>query len=200
MAPSRPPHLKDAASVVTDRNVGRVLRALRDVELPSPAFALCLLPSDESDDLVPTHLQIGVEEDRARVVGSLSPFEALHYVWSPAYLSYGPLEVEAPGSDAAFAEAAGRLLPWLAEHDDVLDPTVWLLEEVAAHLTRQRPPIPVTDDFLAYVPIEADDLLASLRWIAPPAVQTMLAQKGLLVDDPDQLEGAPDYGWGDEEA
>ena len=101
-------------------------------------------------------------------------------MWNPAGFSYGPIEVEVDTADPRFAEAGARLIAWLAD-TAVLDPTLWLLEEVGARLSARPPDIPVSEDFVAYVLTEGGDLPASLRWIAPEAVIRRLEEKRLLL-------------------
>ena len=165
-----------------------VTEAVEGVEPTSPAFALCLFPSDEPSELAPVNIALGLEGDRARALGRGTWLEAFDDVWNPTRYAYISLdEFDDPRGEPEFDAAASALVSWLGEAG-VGDPATWLLEELAAELTRRPPLGPVTDDFVCWVFAQGRDLIASLKWILPDETQAKLAAKRLLVDDPDQLE------------
>jgi hypothetical protein len=198
--PEAPRDVRPALSALVARNVECVLRALDGIALESPAFAVCLElnESDELDDLYADYVSVGQEAERRRLLDSLSPWEAWVEVWNNGRYALSALDVPDPRDDPTVGEAASEVLRRLRQ-EGVLDPSLWVLEEVAAHLTRNPPQIATTTDFVAFVSEQGEDITRSLRWIAPPELQTQLKTKGLLPDDPNELPGAPDCGTSDED-
>jgi hypothetical protein len=158
------------------------------VEPASPAFALCLFPSDEPSELAPVNIALGLESDRERALGRGTWLDAFDDVWNPTRYAYISLdEFDDPHGEPGFDSAASALVAWLAQAG-VGDPATWLLEELAAELTRTPPLAPVTDDFVCWVFAQGRELIESLEWILPTETRAKLAAKRLIVDDPDQLE------------
>lgn len=189
--PEAPDSLQAELSVLVERNVESVVGALDGVDPSSPAFALCLETGDLPEEIYPIAVSLGVENDRKRLVESASPWEAWVEVWHSSNYTYLELETADPIDDPEFAQAGREVMFWLAEVG-VLDFARWVLEEVAARLTREPPLQPVTDDFVAYPSHQGEEITRSLRWIAPTEIQEKLEAKRLLVDNPDQLQGAPE--------
>jgi hypothetical protein len=188
--PQAPSSVKPAVAALVDRGRRCVSEALRGIELETPAFALCLFPSDDARGLAPDNIALGLESDRERAQGAESPFAVFDDVWNPTRYSYISLDEFAdPVGEPRFDAASTDVLAWL-DAERVGDPATWLLEELAAELTRVPPIEPVTDDFACWVFAQGDRLIDSLRWILPAETQAKLEGKGLLVDDPDELEGA----------
>ena len=196
--PQAPPELAPAVTALVEINAASVGRALQGVEVPSPAFALCLGTSEDPEDLYPYVVSLGLEADRESIGRSGSPWVVWVETWNPAHYSYSELKAEDPPLDPRLLTAAKELLPWLTEVD-VLDYARWVLEETAAWLTRHPPVTPVTNDFVVFPSEQGEDLMPSLRWIAPPEVQVQLEEKQLLVDNFNNLEGAPEQ-WEDDDA
>jgi hypothetical protein len=190
--PKVPRDLQDAVSRLVDRNIDCVSQALMPIEPTSPAFALCLETSDVPEDVYPIAVSLGLEQDRERLVEAGSEWDAWYDVWHSVHYSYLELKLDDPSEEPEFALAARRVVDWLSRIGEV-DFARWVLEEVAARLTRQPPPIPTTDDFVAYPSHQGEEIIQSLRWIAPAEIQRKLEEKRLLVDNPDELEGAPEY-------
>lgn len=188
--PEAPPRLATAVGTLVRLNVEAVRDALTRVESASPAFALCLWTSDDPDHLAPTDISLGLDSEREAMVAALSPSDAFDDVWNGTLYGHDSLALDDPTS--RFGDAATEVRDWLTRVD-VADAGRWVLEETAAYLTRNPPPLPVTDDFVAYVFDQGVDLVAGLRWIVPPEKQDLLEQKRLLVDDPDTLPGSADY-------
>jgi hypothetical protein len=181
--PSAPAAEQPAAAVLVERCRRCVAEALDGIEPASPAFALCLFPSDDPDELAPVNIALGLETDRAKALEK-SPSEAFDDVWNPTRYSYISLdEFSDPSDEPEFEAASATVLGWLDEAL-VADPARWVLEETAAALTREPPLELVTDDFICWVFEQGHELTTSLKWIAPPELQEKLAAKGLL-DDPE---------------
>jgi hypothetical protein len=195
---SAPPELQAALRVLVERDRRCVAQALEEVPtLAAPAFALCLFPDQEAKDLAPAGIALGLETDRERARAKHTAFDALIEVWNPTNYKFISLdEFDDPAGEPEFDAASARVIEWACDAR-VPDPASWLLEEVAAVLTRTPPLGPVTDDFVCWVFAEGRFLYESLRWIAPDHVQRKLAAKQLLVDDPNMLEGYVDYNWSD---
>lgn len=181
--PTPPAATQEAVEVLVARCRRCVAEALDGVELTSPAFAVCLFPSDDPDELAPIDVGLGLESDRAKALEK-PPTEAYDDVWNPTRYTYISLpDFSDPAGEPDFASAAGQVLSWL--HDEgVADPARWALEETAAALTREPPLESVTDDFVCWAFAQGHELTASLKWIAPAELQQKLAEKGLL-DDPE---------------
>jgi hypothetical protein len=189
--PEAPPQLQDALQVLITCNARCVIEAVSGLDIPAPAFAICVWPGEEPTELDPAEISLGLDTEREHLVSSLSPWAAWVEVWNPGGYRYTSIDFSDPSGDPAFRNAADQLLQWL--EPQVLNPARWVLEEVAAQLTRDPPAIPVTDDFVTYAFAQAEELTASLRWIAPPDLQRKLEQKNLLVDEPRNLGGAQGY-------
>src|SRR5207248_2252177 len=117
----------------------------------SPAFALCLFAGQEEADLLPGNIALGLESDRERLVAGQAPWNAYVEVWNPTNYSYISLDdFDDPSAEPGFAAASSQLLEW-AREISLVDPALWLLEEVAALLTRDPTVEPVTDDFACWV-------------------------------------------------
>ena len=171
--------------MVVERCRRCVAEALDGLELTSPAFALCLFRSDDPEELVPANIALGVEADRGRALENASISDAFDDVWNPTLYSYISLDDFAdPSAEPEFAGARATILRWLRA-TRFADPARWVLEEMAAVLTRDPPVEPVTDDFVCWVFAQGLELAESLRWIAPADVLEKLAAKRLL-DDPDE--------------
>jgi hypothetical protein len=199
--PEPPPDLRPALTALVARNVDCVLRALEGIVLESPAFAVCLELNDEPDDvddLYPYCVSIGQEAERKRLLDSLSPWEAWVEVWNSGGYALSELDVPDPRDDPEVGEAAGEVSNWLSQQG-IHDGSLWVFEEVAFHMTRNPPHLPTTTDFVAFVSEQGEDVVRSLRWIVPPELQRQLETKRLLPDHPNELPGAPDYGWVDED-
>jgi hypothetical protein len=187
--PTAPASRQASVATLVARCGRCVYEAVRGVELLSPAFALCLFPSDDANELAPVNIALGLETDRERGRSGATPFDAFDDVWNPTRYTYIALnEFDDPPGEPDFDAASSALVSWLSG-ERVGDPATWLLEELAAKLTRTPPVAPVTDDFVCWVFAQGDRLMESLNWILPEATRAKLAGKQLLVDDPDQLEG-----------
>jgi hypothetical protein len=189
--PQAPPQLAPAVAALVEINAASVCSALQGVDISSPAFALCLGTSENPEDLYPYVVSLGLDADRDAIGRRGSPWVVWVETWNPSNYTYSELEAEDPPQDPRVADVAEKLVPWLTEVD-VLDYARWALEETAAWLTRNPPVTPVTDDFVAFPSEQGEDLMPSLRWIAPPVVQRQLEEKRLLLDDFNNLEGAPE--------
>jgi len=183
-----PAQLPATVATLVDRCRRCVAEAIEGLEPASPAFALCLFPSDEPTELAPVNIALGLESDRERALARGTWLEAFDDVWNPTRYAYISLDEFAdPHGEPEFDAAAAALGSWLADNG-VGDPATWLLEELAAQLTRTPPITPVTEDFVCWVFAQGRDLLESLDWILPDETRAKLAAKRLIVDDPDQLE------------
>jgi hypothetical protein len=197
--PTAPAALQGAVSVLVERCRRCVAQALEEVPtLAAPAFALCLFSPQESYPLAPDNIALGLETDRERERANHTPFDALIEVWNPTNYEYMVLnEFDDPAGEPEFDAASAEVIEW-ADEARIPDPASWLLEELAAVLTRTPPIRPVTDDFVCWVFEQGRPLDESLRWIAPDDVQRKLAAKQLLVDDPTTLEGYVEYNRSDQ--
>lgn len=190
-----PADVEPAVRVLVERCRQCVAEALADVSPQAPAFALCLFPNQETRPLSPDNIALGLETDRRRERATRTPFDAFIEVWNPTNYEYISLdEFDDPVGEREWDEASTTVLDW-AQAAGVGDPARWLLEEVAAVLTRTPPLDAVTDDFVCWVFAQGTDLVESLRWIAPEDVQRMLAAQGLLPADPRDLDGYVDHDW-----
>jgi hypothetical protein len=186
--PTAPASRQAAVATLVARCGRCVSDAVRGVELPSPAFALCLFPSDDPEELAPVNIALGLETDRERALRGPTPFAVFDDFWNPTLYAYISLdEFDDPRGEPDFDAASSALVSWLSA-ERVGDPATWLLEELAATLTRTPPVAPVVDDFVCWVFAQGDRLMESLKWILPEETQAKLAAKQLLVDDPEQLE------------
>jgi hypothetical protein len=190
--PAAPAELHDVVERLVERNLLSVSRALATIEPDSPIFAICFRTGDDPEDVTTNEIYVGVERDRVRLLAERTPWEGLQEVWNPINYSYEASEVDDPSEEVDYQVATKRVVEWL---DAQAMPMYsrWVLEETAARLSRNPPPLPYTDDFITYVYEHSEDVMPSLRWIAPPRVQRLLERKQLLVDDASRLAGAPRY-------
>ena len=187
--PEAPTELRAALATTVDRCRRCVAEAVEGVEPASPAFALCLFSSDDPNELAPVGTALGLESDRERALSRGTWLDAFDDVWNPTRYTYISLdEFDDPRGEPDFDAASSALVSWLAKAG-VRDPATWLLEELAAELTRMPPIAPATDDFVCWVFAQGRELIESLEWILPAETRAKLAAKHLIVDDPDQLEG-----------
>jgi hypothetical protein len=178
---------------VVKRDVDAVRAALAGVTLAEPAFATCLHYSPDSADLLdPAAVYVGVESDRERALAAGRALEAFCSVWNP--MEYTGAEVSPEPSlrdDASFVALEERLVAAL-HHAGVDEPARFVLAQVARRLTESPAFEPVTEDHVTFVMDRefGDELLESLRGVAPPAVAARLRERGLLPDSVDDLTEA----------
>jgi hypothetical protein len=148
------------------RIASRVRQRLEHLTLAAPAYAVVLAPVE---DIYPFMVGVGLEPDRARALSSLPPVFAFGQVWQQD----GFAILEELDEDEGIAELISTIEPELdrPEVADGLDASSFVLYNVARRLTVERPCLPVTDDFVAFVAYQGDIddfLLASLRYSMPP--------------------------------
>lgn len=196
--PEATAEVEPAVRVLVERCRQCVAEALAGVTLAAPAFSLCLFPNQEAEPLAPDNVALGLETDRERERASRTEFDAFVEIWNPTNYAYISLdEFEDPAGEPEWDEATATVLDW-AHVAGIGDPASWLLEEVAAVLTRKPPLDSFTDDFVCWVFAQGSDLVESLRWIAPEDVQRKLAAQGLLPADPRVLDGYVHHDWSDQ--
>lgn len=153
------------------RNAEAVVKVLDAYAAPRAAYAACLYYSREHEHLldVPA-VYVGLAGGRG------STFNA---AWNP--MEY-EAELEPPGvRDEAFVSAEERLLDELERHG-CEDRARFVLNHVAREVGRAALSLPRTDDFLVFV-LDADfgdELIANVRFAAPPGVADALDAQGLL--------------------
>lgn len=196
--PAAPADVHPAVAVLVERCGQCVSEALAPVGQAAPAFSLCLFPNQQAEPLAPDNVALGLEADRERERAARTPFDAFVEVWNPTNYAYISLDEFAdPAGEPEWDRASATVVDW-ARTAGIGDPASWLLEEVAAVLTRTPPLEAVTDDFVCWVFAQGTDLVESLRWIAPEDVQRKLAAEGLLPGDPRDLDGYVHHDWSDQ--
>ena len=174
--------LSDAARRDLDylvaRNAEAVVKALNAYAAPRPAYAACLYYGRDHEHLLEAAaVYVGLAGGRGSTFNS---------AWNP--MEYDAELVLPDLRDERFAAAEGRLLDELERHG-CEDRARLVLDHVAREVGGASLSLPRTDDFLVFVlDVDfGDQLIASLRFAAPPGVAEKLEAQGLLPGSADEL-------------
>ena len=181
---------------VIRRVTANVQQRLAGLRTGGPVYAVALMLSDEG--LFDMILPAGCEQERRDAIASpLSEYDTFIRVWN-AY----EFALEAPyepclDDDAEFLVLARRAIDELGvDPREALsgeEPESYILNRVAAIVTREHPLASVTDDFVVYAWTESsEEWLENLRFSATPDAARLLRERHLLPDDLAELRGFVD--------
>jgi hypothetical protein len=158
--------------------------------LDGPAYAAAVEHHRGEAELAPEAVRFAREADRAAALATRPPFAAFTRTWDARAFA-GPDLVPDPDprAELEFVEDRERILE---QTSDAAGLTRHVLNAAVVEANRLLPAgLPLTDDFLLFVPGDDDgtQLIANLRLAAPDPVAARLREQGLLPDRMTELEG-----------